>query len=203
MPVTLRWEAPSRSSAFDDDARTRLVAVEPDPERLATAAPALREWYNHRGNAAMMGGATDMTVADVIGFWADLRERGGRGFLTYVDDVLVGDMDLREVTNVAAEFAILVGSDAQKGRGLGTSLGAMLHVFAFRALGLEVVYTQMKRENARMQRVARALGYVDDASAAARRYADDDGCLAMSLTRDAFVGAQPEAWRAVSISEPA
>lgn len=175
-------------------------AIEPAAELVGVHAPTLRRWYNAADNAPMMGGSGDMTDEDVVAFWRALRQGGGRGFLAFVDGALVGDMDLRNVSAGAAEFAIMIGDASQKGRGLGKVLAAMLHVFAFRELGLSRVYVQPKRENVRVQRLERALGYEPDDSPAARAYADDEGCLTMSLGAETFRERNVQAYREVEIA---
>lgn len=149
----------------------RLRAVEPDAELVARHAAQLCAWYNGDINADMMGASAAMTVAEVREFWADLGASGARAFLCFVGDTLVGDMDLRgELAAGHAEFAILIGDEGTKGRGLGLAFATMIHVFAFRDLGLRRIYVTPKTKNERVQRLNRKLGYARDDGALARSF---------------------------------
>jgi RimJ/RimL family protein N-acetyltransferase len=175
-----------------------FVATEVDDATLQQHARRLRDWYNAAENASMMGGATDTEDTDVLDFVRDLRASGGHWFLLFVDGAPVGDMDLRSVTERSAEFAIMVGDTARKGQGLGATFATMLHVFAFRDLALERIYVQPKRENVRVQRLERSLGYEPDDSPEARSHADDgDDVVTMSIAADVFRGKHPSAWEDV------
>lgn len=187
----LLWDVPGGPS---------LRAVEPDDALVEAHAATLARWYNAAENASMLGGATDLAEADVVAFWRELRAAGGRGFLSFADGDLVGDMDLRTVDmgRRTAEFAILVGDAATKGRGLGGRLACMIHVFAFRELGLLRTYGQPKRANVRVQRLEARLGYARDDSPEAWAYADPgDDVLPASCAREAFEARCPDALRDV------
>lgn len=177
-----------------------LLAVEPDDALVRAHAATLAGWYNARENASMMGGQTTLTADDVVDFWRELRSGGGRGFFSFADGALVGDMDLRTVdlARRTAEFAILVGARETKGRGLGGKFACMIHVFAFRELGLARTYGQPKRENERVQRLEARLGYERDDSPEAWAYADPgDDVLPASCSREAFAARCEDAWREV------
>lgn len=187
-PVALAFERGGRS----------FVAVELDDEALRSHASQLRDWYNAVENASMMGGATDTEDADVLAFVRDLRAAGGRWFLLTVDGAPVGDMDLRSVTERTAEFAIMIGDTDRKGQGLGATFATMLHVFAFRDLGLARIYVQPRRENVRVQRLELSLGYMPDDSPEARSHADDDDVVTMSIGSEEFRARHEDAWRSVT-----
>jgi RimJ/RimL family protein N-acetyltransferase len=181
----------------------RLVAVEPDDAMVREHATTLTRWYTDEENASMMGGSTTMTEEDTRAYWADLRAKGGRGFLYFVDGVLTGDSDLRSLGHDPAvgryaEFAIMIGEGASKGRGLGRALAEMVHVFAFRELGLARVYGQPKPENTRVRRLEASIGYVRDESPLARSLADDDAALTASVTPEAFRARCAAAWHEVA-----
>jgi RimJ/RimL family protein N-acetyltransferase len=184
--------------AFTRGGRSHL-AVEIDDATLSTHARQLRDWYNAAENASMMGGSTDTEDADVLAFVRDLRASGGRWFLLFVDGDPVGDMDLRCVTERSAEFAIMIGDTQRKGQGLGATFATMLHVFAFRDLGLERIYVQPKRENVRVQRLERSLGYELDDSPEAKSHADDENAVTMSITAEVFRSNRPDAWTEVVV----
>lgn len=200
--VRLIWhrERPSQEAG---PARETLEAREPTAAEVAEHAALLRNWYNAPQNATMMGGSGTMTESDVVEFWDELRQGGGLGFLAFAGGALVGDLDLRNVTAEAAEFAIMIGDAARKGEGLGTAFALMLHVYAFRDLGMKRLYVPPKRANARVHGLNRRLGYVRDASAEAQAYADEPECVVSSLERGAFERRHAQAWREVAASRSA
>jgi RimJ/RimL family protein N-acetyltransferase len=188
--VRLAWSREGRS----------FEALEPDADLVERHADTLRAWYNAAENASMMTGSGTMTREDVLDFWRGLREGAGRGFLSFVDGDLVGDMDIRNVRGRAGEFAIMIGAAATKGRGLGKVLGQMIHVHAFRDLDLERVYVCPRTDNTRVLRLEAFLGYAPDDSAEARVYgAGEVGCRTYSLSAAAFRERHAVAWRDVAM----
>lgn len=190
----LSWEKEGRRH----DARSATPAlVEEHKETLAA-------WYNAPRNAEMMGGSGTMTPDDVLEFYASLADEGGVGMLAFVDGDLVGDMDLRGFAHAAegevAEFAIMIGDERRKGQGLGRTFAAMLHVHAFRDLGLARLYVPPRETNVRVHALNDFLGYVRDESERARAFADEAGCLTSSLDARSFAARHPEAWRDVVLS---
>jgi RimJ/RimL family protein N-acetyltransferase len=183
----------------------RLRAVQPDARLVTAHAAQLCAWYNNMENAQMMGAGSTMTEADVRDFWADLDASGARGFLCFVGDRLVGDMDLRgKLSDGYAEFAIMVGDTRDKGQGLGLAFATMIHVFAFRELGLHRIYVTPKRENQRVQRLNRRLGYVPDASERARSFLDegDTESESQSVGPDELRAAIGADWQSVVCTNP-
>jgi RimJ/RimL family protein N-acetyltransferase len=170
-------------------------AIEPSARLVDEHADTLLAWYNLPSNAAMMGNTVEMSRDDVVEYWATVTERAARGFLLFVDDDLAGDAELRNLTRERAEFSIMIGSN--QGRGLGATFSAMVHVFAFRALGVERIYVQPKPENVRVQRMELRLGYAIDNSPEARALVDDQRDVTMSISRRVFAEKNPEAWRDV------
>ena len=75
------------------------------------------------------------TAGDVVAYYEQLRIEGGRPFLLYMDGVLMGDADFRNIAGVRGEFAIMIGGRASQGRGLGTRFALMLHAFGYDVLG--------------------------------------------------------------------
>ncbi len=172
-------------------------AIEPDVELLERHADRLRDWYNAPENATMMDGSADMSREDVLDFWRDLRAAGGRGFLGFVDGVLVGDADIRGRRRKTAEFAVMIGGAEHKGRGIGRTISEMVHVFAFRELGLRRLYVPPRRDNVRVHALNAFLGYERDDSAAARAFADSPDCETYSLSAGTFRLGHAQAWREV------
>lgn len=172
-------------------------AVEPDAALVDVHAARLAAWYNLEPNAALMGNTTHMSEDDVRAFWTEHQAGGARAFLLFADDVLAGDADLRNLADGHGEFAVMIGALEQQGRGLGTTFAAMVHVFAFRELGLDRLYVELKPENVRVQRLDRRLGYELDDSPEARALAEDDSAVTMSIGPQVFREKNDEAWRGV------
>jgi len=162
-----------------------LVALEPTPDEVAHHAGALAAAYNDPHNAHLLGHTEPLDERDVVAHYARLADEG-RGFLTFRDGALVGDADLRGLADGAAEFAFLVAAVTAQGQGLGTRLATMIHAFAFRRLGLARVYASIVPHNAASRRVFDKLGYVVDASPAARAYADEPDDLTLAIDRATF-----------------
>lgn len=177
-----------------------LRAIEPDEALVRRHASTLAGWYNASENATMMGAGAVMSEDDVIDFWRELRQGGARGFLCFSGEALVGDMDLRgELARGHAEFAIMIGETREKGRGLGLAFATMIHVFAFRDLGLGRIYVTPKTENERVQRLNRRLGYVRDDGPLARSFLEpgDDESESQSIGEAELRSALPAAWTEV------
>jgi len=168
-----------------------LRAVEPTLGEIRAAAPALASFYNDPYNRRMMANTTSLSPEDVIASLADLGAGGGRPFLLYAGERLVGDGDLRHlgVRAGAGEVAVLVGDRAIQGRGLGTRFTALLHAFAFQVLGLERLYASVLPSNEPSLRLFARLGHAPDTSEAARSFADEPGDVTLSVSRATFESA--------------
>jgi RimJ/RimL family protein N-acetyltransferase len=164
-----------------------LAAVEPTPDEVAAAAPALAAAYNDPHNAPLMGHVDALTAGDVLDHYADLADEGGRAFLLYEHGVLAGDGDLRDLDDESrdCELAIMVAARASQGRGLGTRYAIMLHAFAFRALELARVYVAIVPQNYASRRMFEKLGYLPDDGDRARELAEP-GDLTFCLERSVF-----------------
>jgi RimJ/RimL family protein N-acetyltransferase len=164
-----------------------LTALEPTDDELRRAAPALAVASNEGHNRVMMGHDDEPhTAGDVIAYYEELRIEGGRPFLLYMDGVLMGDADFRNIADVKGEFAIMIGSRGSQGRGLGTRFALMLHAFGYDVLGLERIYISVIPANAASRRLFEKLGYQPDDSPEARALIDEESDLTMSLARSAF-----------------
>jgi RimJ/RimL family protein N-acetyltransferase len=157
----------------------RLEIVEPTEEEVRMHAQALADFYNEPSNRALLTNTHDFTADDVVDQFAEMRAQGGRTFLLKVEGEVVGDCDFRNVEGRAAEYAIMVGPRASQAKGLGTRFSVMVHALAFERLGLDHVYASVRPDNAGSLRMLEKVGYVRDASPAARRYAEepDDVCV--------------------------
>jgi RimJ/RimL family protein N-acetyltransferase len=184
-----------------------LLAIEPDDDELRRAAPELAAFYNDSHNRLMMAhDGEPHTAPDVVDYYEELRADAGRPFLLYMDGVLMGDADFRNVEDGTAEFAIMIGGRASQGRGLGTRFSLMLHAFGFGTLGLEQIYISVIPANVASRRLFEKLGYQIDDSPGAREFIDEESDLTMSLARSAFeptYTAERVAIRAYERSAPA
>jgi RimJ/RimL family protein N-acetyltransferase len=170
-----------------------LMAIEPTDQEIAGAAPDLAAYYNDRHNRQMMGHEDEpFTAAAVATYYRELRAGGGRPFLLQrgraEERSLVGDADLRNIEDGVAEVAIMIGGRQVQGRGLGTRYATMLHVFAFRVLGLDRLYISVVPANAASRRLFGKLGYEIDDSPEARELIDEETDLTLSVSRARFEG---------------
>jgi RimJ/RimL family protein N-acetyltransferase len=190
MRARLRVEGP----------RGSLVATEPALDEIGAHASALADAYNEPHNRGMLANTIEFTPADVVAHYAAMSREGARPFFLYEDGAFVGDADFRHLSGDHAEFAMLVASRSNQGRGLGTELAILLHAAAFRAFGLARVYVTIVPENAASLRLFTKLGYTVDTSAEARAYADEPGDVAMSVTRATFERAHADVVAGVRIA---
>jgi [ribosomal protein S5]-alanine N-acetyltransferase len=179
-----------------------LTAIEPTTEELDRAAPELAAFYNDSHNRAMMAHETEAyAAADVIAYYQQLRAEAGRPFLLFLDGVLMGDADFRNVEGSTGEFAIMIGGRATQGRGLGTRFGLMLHAFGFGVLALERIYISVIPANTASRRLFEKLGYQMDDSPEAREFIDEESDLTMSLARSTFERARAPERAAIRMFE--
>ena len=179
-----------------------LAALEPTAEELRRAAPALAAFYNDDHNRRMMAHADEPhTPEDVVAYYEELRVEEGRPFLLYLDGVLMGDADFRNLEGDIAEFAIMIGGRAAQGRGLGTRFGCMLHAFGFGTLGLARIYISVIPANTASRRLFEKLGYQIDDSPQAREFVDEPSDITMSLPRDVFDRARTDELAAIRAFE--
>jgi RimJ/RimL family protein N-acetyltransferase len=184
-----------------------LAAAEPTADEVATHVAALARGYNDPRNARLMGHDEPFEESEVAEHYRLVYEEGGRAFLLYRDGALIGDADLRNVTTAgtsarpspapqavgprsagdgAAEFAFMIAAPTEQGKGLGTKFAVLVHAFAFAQLGLRHVFASIVPENVASRRVFDKLGYVVDASPAARAFAENPSDVVMSIAREAF-----------------
>jgi RimJ/RimL family protein N-acetyltransferase len=179
------------------DARLRLV--EPTTEEVRAHAATLAECYNEPRNRALLTNEHEFAPEDVVEQFDEMRRDGGRPFLLFSDDAMMGDCDLRHVEGSTAEFAIMVGAREHQARGLGTRFATMLHALAFGRLGMKRVYATVRPENAGSRRMLEKVGYVLDESPEARRFADAEDDVCVSVDAASFARAQGSAIAAVQV----
>lgn len=163
-----------------------LTALSPTPAEVLQHAPKLAIAYSHPRNAPLLGQTGPATIPDVVEHYELLAAEGAQAFVLLRDGELVGDADLRGIAEGAAEFAFLIADPSAQGRGLGTRFAIMVHGFAFRTLGLAMVYAAIVPANQASRRVFEKLGYRIDASPAARQRADAADDVTLSLARPDF-----------------
>jgi RimJ/RimL family protein N-acetyltransferase len=171
----------------DDDV---LLATEPTRDEIRSASALLASYYNDAHNRRMMAHDEELAPDDVVAYYEELREEGGRPFLLARAGVLMGDADLRNIEGTSGELAIMIGGRVSQGHGLGTRYAIMLHAFAFRILGLERVYVSIIPGNAASRRLFEKLGYEPDDTPEARTFVDDETDVTMSLPRARFESAR-------------
>jgi len=158
-----------------------LRAIEPALEEVQASAARLAGWYNAPVNRAAMTSDVEITVEEVVKHYRDLWSSGGRPFLFFSGDELVGDCDLRNIEAGQAEYAVMIGPHEQQGKGLGTKFSAMVLAFAFGPLGLRRVFVSVVPENPASLRMFEKLGFRADESPEARRHADAPSDLCLSI----------------------
>ena len=178
----------------------RIVAIEPDADEVARHAAQLAAAYNDPHNAPLLGHSEDVDEEDVVDHYGDVAQAGGHNFLVFLDGALVADGDLRKVGGGAAEFAFMVAAPAAQGKGLGTRVALMIHVFGFARLGLERIYASIIPHNTASRRVFEKLGYRVDDSPAARVYADEPGDVTMVIDRAEFATAHAVAMAEIELA---
>jgi RimJ/RimL family protein N-acetyltransferase len=191
-----------RWSVSWNDSDERLVAREPTRAEVKTAALRLSGWYNEEHNRSMMANDEAMEPSDVRDQFDGVVKEGGRNFLLFANERLMGDADLRHVDAAArtGEFAILIGERNVQGRGYGTRFALMLHALAFTALGLERIYVSIIPANTGSLRLFQKLGYQPDDSRAARSYIDAPDDVTLSFGRDEFLQRHGDTVRQLTIA---
>ncbi|MGK2907864.1 MAG: GNAT family N-acetyltransferase [Desulfuromonadales bacterium] len=178
----------------------KLLVFEPTETEVLVAAPVLAIFNNDRHNSAMLTNTQEMTASKIVESYELLRTNNGRPFLLEQEGVLMGDADFRNISGSTAEFAILVGSRTQQSRGLGTRYAAMMHVAAFRVLGLERVYASIVPTNIASRRMVEKLGYQIDQSSFASSFAEEKDDIVMSIDWLRFELASAELMSEVTIT---
>ncbi len=178
----------------------KLLVFEPTETEVLVAAPVLAIFNNDRHNSAMLTNTQEMTATEIVENYEFLRTNNGRPFLLEQEGVLMGDADFRNISGSTAEFAILVGSRTQQSRGLGTRYAVMMHVAAFRVLGLERVYASIVPTNIASRRMVEKLGYQIDQSSFASSFAEEKGDIVMSIDWPQFELAGAELMSEVTIT---
>ena len=163
-----------------------LVALEPTLDAVRAHAAALAASYNEPYNRAMMGHTGEFSESDVVAHYEMMEEEGARQFFLYRGEAFAGDADFRHIAGGRGEFAILIAARAAQGKGLGTRFAIMLHVLAFRAMGLERVYVTILPENLASLRLFEKIGYALDDGPEARSYVDEERDVSMSIGKRDF-----------------
>jgi RimJ/RimL family protein N-acetyltransferase len=85
----------------------------------------------------------------------------------------------------------MIGEAALHGRGLGTAAGRLVCRIAFEQMGILRLYLSVTPTNTAAIRSYNKLGFLEDHSPEARRYADDPGDVTMSLDAGKFTQGRP------------
>lgn len=153
---------------------------------MSPYAATLAAGYNDPRNAPLMGHTQVIEPFEVIQLYADAARDGARSFLLFEAGGLVGDADLRNLRDGAAEFAFMIASPAGQGKGLGTRFATMVHAVGFHMIQLAQIYASVVPENTASRRVFEKLGYTVDDSPEAREFADEPGDVVLSIDRARF-----------------
>lgn len=168
------------------DGDSLLRAFEPTAAELEASAQQLSQQYNDPYNRSMLTNSVTMSADDVMDHYRGARERGDRLFLLERDGVLMGDADFRHFDADSAEYAILIGSRDQQGRGLGGKFTVMLAAIAFGDWGLARVYVTIIPANQPSLRMFQRLGFENDGSPRARGLAEQVSDASLSLDAEGF-----------------
>lgn len=163
-----------------------LRLYEPDLEAVRSASAQLADFYNEPFNRSMTTGTVEMTPADAVAHFESVWAEGGRAFLLEFGSVLLGDADFRHFRDGIAEYAIMVGSRASQGAGLGTRFSVMAHALLFRHFGARRIYSAVIPENTGCLRMLAKVGYETDDSPLARSFIEAESDLTLSIGRDRF-----------------
>lgn len=163
-----------------------LRVREPSRDEVAAAAGQLASYYNDPHNRAMLAHEDELDADDVLEHYDDLWSEGGRPLWLEKDGALIGDGDLRHLEGGVCEVAILIGDRGAQGQGLGTRFGILVHLLAFRDLGLARTYATIIPSNPASLKLFAKLGYERDDSPAARAYVDEESDVSLSLDRERF-----------------
>ena len=163
-----------------------LRVLEPDLDELLPHVPALAASYNEPHNARLLGHTSLLTEEDVLEHYAAVARPEGIGLLLFVDGVLAGDADLRDLDEHGGEIAFLIAAPSAQGKGLGTAFATMIHAAAFTDLALPRIYASILPTNTASRRVFDKLGHEVDTSEAARARGED-GDVILSIDRATFL----------------
>jgi len=178
--LSVEWRAERAEGAM------ALRAVEPTPEEVLAAAPALAAGYNDPHNAGMMANTVLFSEEEIVAHYAAMKAAGARPFLLYRGAALVGDADFRNLQGARGEFALLIAARAEQNQGMGTRFAILLQAVAFGALGLQRVVVTILPQNTASRRLFAKIGFEVDASPEARAFAESDLDVAMSLDAATF-----------------
>ena len=178
-----------------------LAAIEPTLDDVAAHAAGLARGYNDPRNARLLGHDEPVPEDEVVAHFEAVHDEGGRAFLLFRDGTLAGDADLRGLRGGDAEFAFMIATPAEQGKGLGTKFATMIHALAFARLGLARVYASIVPDNVASRRVFEKLGYIVDPSPAARAFAEQADDIVMSIDKDAFERANAAARAQIAFGE--
>ena len=159
---------------------------EPSPADVERHADALVRAYNDPSNAPLLGHADEIDRDEVIEHYAELAEDEARAFMLFEGDELVGDGDLRGISDGGAELAFLIADPKQQGKGLGTKLALLLTTFGFRVLDLDTIFASVVPMNVASRRVFEKLGFRRDDSPRARSFAEVPDDIVFAMDRAAF-----------------
>lgn len=167
-------------------ARGIFSAHEPDQAEIERVSPVLSVWYSDSYNRQMTATPETYSPEQAAEFHRREREAGGKTFLLFYNEKLVGDATFMRVVPPTAEIGLMIGDRTNQGLGLGTSLSILAHALVFQALPLDAIYGSVVPGNEAAMRCHGKVGYVVDDSPLARSFADADDEVCIVLPRHAF-----------------
>lgn len=130
--------------------------------------PGIRSWTNDRESVRYLSARYWMpqSYADAADFLEHATHAGANGAFFVIanleDERYLGQIDLFSINWKlrSAEMAIVLGAEAQRGRGIGTEAIGMMLEYAFLTLGLERIELEVATENKRALRCYEKAGFV-------------------------------------------
>lgn len=183
-----------------------ILAVEPTREEIRSSSEKLAAWYNEPANRRLMTSEETTLPGEIPGIYSARAGTGGRNFLIYLDNRLIGDADIRnkDSGNGKAEFAIMIGEASDRGLGLGTKAAAAVHHFAFSMLKLKMLHLTVAGFNRGAVRSYEKLGYLETSFTGSGVLKEHPADILMSLEAENFYRLNPGVKTAlISVRHPA
>ncbi|PKK85529.1 MAG: hypothetical protein CVT48_05040 [Thermoplasmata archaeon HGW-Thermoplasmata-1] len=121
-------------------------------------APLLAKWFNDRENTAYMDGQSEHYDSnDLFGRIMDSKDRD---FIVETDGRPIGFASIYDIDehNGNAEFSVIIGENADKGKGYGKKIVRWVTDYAFNELGLVSVFVSITVENIASIKAVKAAG---------------------------------------------
>lgn len=128
--------------------------------------PTLHRWHQDPDMVATLGGAFTYrseveTLAHMEGWLAGSRTEVRLAIARAADDALIGSTSLQHIHPAyrSADFHLLLGDTADRGRGYGRAAGEMILTHGFHDLGLHRIECDALETNTSARRMDESLGF--------------------------------------------